>query len=133
MSHHTKYLERCLELAQMAKAEGESPVGSLLVLNDKVIGEGFEKSRQLNDVTRHAEVVAILDAITRHGSCKGATLYTNSEPCILCSYVIRHHQIDTVVFSNYSGELGGTNPFFNILTTKKISKWTNAPKVIIES
>ena len=133
MNHHTKYLDRCFELAQMAKGKGESPVGSVVVLNDQVIGEGFEKSRQLNDVTRHAEVVAILDAVTRHGSCKGTTLYSNVEPCILCSYVIRHHQIAKVVFSKYAGELGGTNPIFNILTTNKISKWTNPPEVIIES
>ena len=133
MTNHTKYLNRCLELALIAKEKGESPVGSVVVLNDEVIGEGFEKSRQLNDVTRHAEVVAILDAVTRHGSCNGATLYTNVEPCILCSYVIRHHQIANVVFSKHSGELGGTNPLFNILTTNKISKWTNPPEVIIES
>lgn len=132
MSVHTPYLNRCLELAQIAKEQGESPVGSVVVMGDKVIGEGFEKSRQLNDVTRHAEVVAILDAVAKHGSCNGATLYTNVEPCILCSYVIRHHRIVTVVFSKHSGELGGTNPLFSILTTDKISKWSKAPQVVIE-
>ena len=106
-------------------------MGSVIVLNDQVIGEGSEKSRQQNDVTRHAEVVAILDAVSNHGSCKGATLYTNVEPCILCSYVIRHHQIATVVFAKHSGELGGTNPLFNILTTDRISKWGAAPDVIV--
>ncbi|MGC3944867.1 MAG: nucleoside deaminase [Chryseolinea sp.] len=130
MSNHTEYLNRCLELAQLATAEGESPVGSVVVLKGQVIGEGYEKSRQLKDVTRHAEVVAILDAVSKLGDCKGATLYTNVEPCILCSYVIRHHQIATVVFSKHSGELGGTNPAFNILTTDKISKWSKAPEVI---
>lgn len=132
MNTHAAYLGRCLELAQIAKGEGESPVGSVVVLNGKVIGEGSEKSRQQNDVTRHAEVVAILNALSQHGTCRGATLYTNVEPCILCSYVIRHYQIATVVFSKRAGELGGTNPIFNILTTDKISKWTSPPEVIIE-
>jgi len=132
MNQHTQFLNRCLELAQLAKVQGESPVGSVIVLDGKVIGEGFEKSRQLNDVTRHAEVVAILDAVVKHGHCKGATLYSNVEPCILCSYVIRHHQIAAVVFSKHCGELGGTTPLFNILTTDKISKWQKAPEVIVE-
>ncbi|MEJ1242303.1 nucleoside deaminase [Chryseolinea sp. T2] len=132
MTSHAAYLSRCLELAQIAREEGESPVGSVVVLNDEIIGEGSEKSRQQNDVTRHAEVVAILNAVATNGHCKGATLYTNMEPCILCSYVIRHHQIATVVFSKHSGELGGTNPRFNILTTDMMSKWTKPPEVIVE-
>ena len=133
MSSHSVYLNRCLELAQVAKDEGESPVGSVVVLNGDIIGEGSEKSRRQNDITRHAEVVAILDAVAKNGNCKGATLYSNIEPCILCSYVIRHHQIATVVFSKHSGELGGTNPRFNILTTDMMSKWTKPPEVIVES
>ena len=132
MSNHSVYLDHCLALAQCAKSEGESAVGSVVVLNGEIIGEGYEKSRQLHDVTRHAEVVAILDAIAKKGSCKGATLYSNVEPCMLCSYVIRHHQIATVVFSKHSGELGGTNPLFDILTTDKIIKWGKAPEVIVE-
>jgi tRNA(Arg) A34 adenosine deaminase TadA len=132
MSIHTTFLSRCNELAQLAKTEGESAVGSVIVLDGIIIGEGSEKSRQQHDVTRHAEVVAILDAVAKNGNCKGATLYTNVEPCMLCSYVIRHHQIATVVFSKHSGELGGTNPLFNLLTTDKITKWTKAPEVIVE-
>jgi len=133
LANHTIYLHRCLELAERAKSEGESSVGSVIVLDGQVIGEGYEKSRQFHDVTRHAEVVAILDAVANKGSCNGATLYSNIEPCILCSYVIRHHQIAMVVFSKHSGELGGTNPLFDILTTDKISKWGEPPQVIVDS
>lgn len=82
-------------------------------------------------MTRHAEVVAILDAVERHGHCKGATLYSNVEPCILCSYVVRHHQISKVVFNNPCGELGGTGPTFNILGTDQISTWSAAPTIEI--
>lgn len=128
---HQPFITRCLELAMMAMLEGESPVGSVVVRNGRIIGEGYEKSRQLKDVTRHAEVVAILDALQNNESCEGATLYSNVEPCILCSYVVRHHKIATVVFSKYCGELGGTNPKFNLLTTNSITKWTTPPQVII--
>ncbi len=131
MTDHSVYLDRCLELARLAAREGESAVGSLVVLGEDIIGEGYEQSRQKKDVTRHAEVVAILDAVARHGDCIGATLYSNVEPCILCSYVIRHHKIARVVFNNYCGELGGTHHPFNILTTNDIGAWTAPPEVII--
>ncbi len=51
-----------------------------------------------------------MDAVKNAGSCAGATLYSNVEPCLLCSYVIRHHRIARVVYSKACGELGGTNP-----------------------
>jgi tRNA(adenine34) deaminase len=126
---HKIYMDRCFELAAIAASQGESAVGSVIVLNGEIIGKGYEKSRQLKDVTRHAEVVAILDAIQKHGTCEGAILYSNAEPCILCSYVIRHHKIASVVFSKYCGELGGTNEKFNILTTNVIKSWGVAPTV----
>ncbi|MDN3551502.1 nucleoside deaminase [Mucilaginibacter aquaedulcis] len=126
---HKIYMDRCLELASIAAAQGESAVGSVIVHNGEIIGEGYEKSRQFKDVTRHAEVVAILDAVQKHGTCEGATLYSNAEPCILCSYVIRHNKIASVVFSRYCGELGGTSEKFNILTTNGISSWAPAPAV----
>lgn len=125
------YLKRCSELAEIAQSEGESPVGCVIVKSGNIIGEGSEKSRQLNDITRHAEIVAILDALKRTDSLKGATLYTNMEPCILCSYAIRHHNFKRVVFSKPAGELGGTAAPFNLLTTPAIQKWGKPPEVTI--
>lgn len=132
MEDHINYLNRCRELAQEDALAGESAVGCVVVKNGTIIGEGMEQSRRLKDVTRHAEVVAVLDAIQKYGSCAGATLYTNMEPCILCSYVIRHYQIAHVVFSNYCGELGGTVQPFNILTTDAFKTWGVAPLVTVE-
>ncbi|ETZ21000.1 hypothetical protein N824_02485 [Pedobacter sp. V48] len=118
-----------MELAAISAAEGESPVGSVLVKDGIIIGEASEKSKQLNDVTRHAEVLAILDALHKQESCEGATLYTNVEPCILCSYVIRHHKISEVVFTKSCGELGGTGTRFNLLSANDILSWKAAPLV----
>ena len=118
-------------LAKRAAAEGESPVGSVLVKDGQIIGEGYEKSRQLKDITRHAEVVAILDAVQNAGDISGSVLYSNVEPCILCSYAIRHYKIAAVVFVKYSGELGGTRAPFNILTTTELHSWSQPPTVTV--
>jgi tRNA(Arg) A34 adenosine deaminase TadA len=126
-----QYMDRCLELAALAAAEGESPVGSVIVKDGQIIGEAYEKSKQLKDISRHAEALAVLDAVKKTGSCAGATLYTNVEPCLLCSYMIRHHRIARVVYSKASGELGGTRPPFNLLTTNDIAPWGSAPSVTV--
>ncbi|WP_298740042.1 nucleoside deaminase [uncultured Chitinophaga sp.] len=126
-----QYMDRCLELAAMAAAAGESAVGCVIVKDGQIIGEAYEKSRQLKDITRHAEALAVIDAVQKTGSCAGATLYTNVEPCLLCSYVIRHHRIARVVYGKACGELGGTHPPFNLLTTDDITAWGSAPLVTV--
>ncbi|MBO9155223.1 nucleoside deaminase [Chitinophaga sp. GCM10012297] len=131
MNEHQPYMERCMELAAIAQSEGESPVGCVIVQNGVVIGEGIEQSKKYGDISRHAEVMAVLDALGKGFQLAGTVLYSNVEPCMLCSYVIRHHRIGTVVYSTPCGELGGTNPKFNLLTTKEIAAWESAPEVIV--
>lgn len=131
MNTHDIFMQRCYELAAIAASEGESPVGSVLVSNGVIIGEGTEKSRQLKDITRHAEVVAIMDALQKGENTAGSILYSNVEPCILCSYVIRHHKIAEIVFEKHSGELGGTHEPFNLLTSPDFSSWSKPPVITI--
>src|ERR1700759_798903 len=128
MDEHRFYLEKCLELAKQAAKQGESPVGSLLVKDGMVIGEAYEKSKQLKDISRHAEMLAILNALRHTNDLSRSILYSNVEPCILCSYAIRHHKIRTVVFMKYAGELGGTNPQFNLLTSDSFRSWGPPPQ-----
>jgi tRNA(Arg) A34 adenosine deaminase TadA len=128
---HQIYMDRCLELAAVAAGQQESAVGSIVVKNGEIIGEGYEMSRRLKDVTRHAEMVAILDAVQKHGSCEGATLYTNVEPCILCAYAIRHYKLAEVVYAEPCGELGGASGLFRVLTSGEISSWPAPPAVTV--
>ncbi|HEY4063994.1 MAG TPA: nucleoside deaminase [Puia sp.] len=130
MNAHSLYLTRCLELARIAAAQGDSPVGSIVVKDGKILGEAWEDAKKTRDPTRHAEALAIGDAIKKHGSCEGATLYSNIEPCLLCAYVIRHHRIRAVVFNRYSGELGGYKGRINLLEAD-LSSWGKAPEVIV--
>jgi tRNA(adenine34) deaminase len=130
MDIHSAYMKRCFELAALAAAEGESPVGSVVVKDGIVLGEASEKSKQLKDITRHAEVLAMLDALNKYGTCAGATLYSNVEPCILCSYFIRHHRVAEVVFSKPGGELGGASSQYNLLSAN-ISSWGEVPLITV--
>jgi tRNA(adenine34) deaminase len=125
---HELFMHRCLELADIAEAAGESAVGCVVVKDGRIIGEAFEQSRKLKDVTRHAEVLAIINATESGNSCEGATIYSNVEPCILCSYVIRHQRLNAVVYLNTCGELGGAESQFPILKAE-MKSWGNIPSI----
>ena len=78
-------MRRALELARVARREGEVPVGCLVVLNEAVVGQGHNASIARTDPTAHAEVVALRDAASRVGNYRlvGATLYCTVEPCLI--------------------------------------------------
>jgi tRNA(adenine34) deaminase len=129
---HHLFLKECFRLAKISANNGESAVGAVIVKDGEILGEGTEQSRSRNDVTRHAEVVAILTAIERHGrdGCRGSTLYSNVEPCILCSYAIRHYGISRVVYAKRAGEVGGVHSHYPILKVGDIKRWGEPPEVI---
>ncbi len=124
------FLKRCEELAAIAAERQESPVGSVVVLGTKTLGEGIEAGKAKQDITCHAEVEAIRDAVRNYGKdLSGATLYTTHEPCVLCSYVIRHHRIGRVVIKNAVQDIGGATSAYPILMASDIPIWGEPPKV----
>lgn len=91
-----------LALAQAEKAReaGEVPVGAVVVLGDRVIGEGFNQPISSHDPTAHAEVIALRAAARSLGNYRltGATMYVSVEPCLMCVGAMVHARIGLVVF-----------------------------------
>lgn len=127
---HLHYMRKCIELGKKAMRNGNPPVGSILVKNNTIIGIGVEAGKSMNDITKHAEIEAIRDALKHHQSLNDVTLYTTHEPCIMCSYVIRHHQIKTIVYGTKSKYVGGKTSDYNILETESVPKWGKIPEII---
>ena len=111
-------MRRCLELGRIALKTGDAPVGSLIVLAGKIVGEGIESVKSKLDPTAHAEILAVRAACEKLQSLdlSGATLYTNVEPCVMCTFAIRQTGIGAVVFGISNGEVGGANSKFPVLT-----------------
>lgn len=130
MRTHIHFMKNCIELGKKAMRNGNPPVGSILVKNNTIIGIGTEAGKSMNDITKHAEIEAIRDALQYHQSLNDVTLYTTHEPCIMCSYVIRHHQIKTIVFGIKSKYVGGKTSDYKILETESVPKWGKIPEVI---
>lgn len=97
----TTFMRRALEQARQGQALGEVPVGAVLVVNDAVVGEGFNQPITAQDPTAHAEVVALRLAAKALGNYRleGATLYVTLEPCTMCVGALVHARVARVVFA----------------------------------
>ena len=94
------FMRRALELARQAQAENEVPVGAVVVLDGKIVGEGWNRPISANDPTAHAEIQALRTAAgaMKNYRLPGATLYVTLEPCDMCLGAMFHARIARVVF-----------------------------------
>lgn len=93
-------MRRALELARRAQDEGEVPIGALVVLQDEVLGEGWNRPIAAHDPTAHAEIQALRAAARKQGNYRltGATLYVTLEPCDMCVGAMFHARIARTVY-----------------------------------
>ena len=95
-----QYMEQALELARQAGAEGEVPVGCVIVRNGQVVGRGRNRRETDKTALGHAEIEAIADACRNLGGWRlwDCTLYVTLEPCPMCAGAIINARIPRVVF-----------------------------------
>jgi tRNA(adenine34) deaminase len=100
-----EFMRRALDLAQRAQGEGEVPIGALVVLEDEIIGEGWNRPIAASDPTAHAEIQALRSAALSQKNYRltGATLYVTLEPCEMCVGAMFHARIARAVY-------GATDP-----------------------
>src|SRR5687767_1098521 len=108
-----EFMRRALELAKQAQAEGEVPIGALVVLEDEIVGEGWNRPIASADPTAHAEIQAMRAAAKKFDNYRltGATLYVTLEPCDMCVGAMFHARIARAVY-------GATDPKKLVLKNK---------------
>ena len=94
------FMKQALIEAKAAAEEGEVPVGAVIVCNNQIIARAHNQTERLNDVTAHAEMLAITAAANVLGAkyLTGGTLYVTVEPCIMCAGAIGWSQISNIVY-----------------------------------
>ena len=104
----SKFMNRAIELARIAAAEGEVPVGAVIVKNGEIIGEGYNMREQKKNALSHAETEAINNACKKLGDWRldGCTIYVTLEPCPMCAGAIVNARIKEVVFGAYDLSMG---------------------------
>jgi len=106
-----RMMRHCFALAARSAKQGEYPYGAVVTRNGEIVAEASNRVARDHDVTHHAEIVAMAEAQQKLGSTdlSSCTLYTNVEPCPMCSYAIRESRLARVVFALRSPVMGGAS------------------------
>lgn len=117
------FMRRALELARNAAAEGEVPVGSVVVAEGKVVGEGWNRPIGTHDPTAHAEIRAMRSAAAALGNYRlsGTTLYVTLEPCAMCVGAMFHARVARVVFGAADPKTGACGSVVNLFTETRLN------------
>jgi tRNA(adenine34) deaminase len=87
MQEDIHFMQQALKEAKRAFEEEEIPVGAIVVMNNTIIGRGYNQVEKLNDPTAHAEMIALTAAFNYMGSkyLPEASIYITVEPCLMCA------------------------------------------------
>jgi tRNA(adenine34) deaminase len=110
-------MEKAIEIAKLAS--GEIPVGAVIACGDEVIASAHNQKEALNDVTAHAEILAIRAASQKLGRWRldDCTMYVTLEPCPMCAWAINNARLKAIYFGSYDaqyGALGSAMDFANM-------------------
>jgi tRNA(adenine34) deaminase len=116
MTEDEAYMQAALALAQEAAAEGEVPVGCVIVQDGKIIGRGRNRRETGKSALAHAELEAIAEAGRTLGGWRlwQATLYVTLEPCPMCAGAIINARIPRVVYGARDAKAGSVGSVINL-------------------
>jgi tRNA(adenine34) deaminase len=102
------FMKKAYDEACIAFEEGEVPVGVVVVCNNQIIGKGYNQVEKMNDVTSHAEIIAITAAANHLGSkyLDDCRIYVTLEPCVMCAAAISFAHIPQVIIGTKDPKRG---------------------------
>lgn len=116
-----RWMMQALGYARQAEAEGEVPVGAVIVLDERIVGVGWNRNIGAHDPSAHAEIMALRDAGQRVGNHRllGAELFATLEPCAMCAGAIIHARLARVVYAADDPKTGAAGSVFDILRDER--------------
>jgi tRNA(adenine34) deaminase len=117
------FLGQALELARQADANGEVPVGAVVVVDGEVCGRGFNSPIRLNDPSAHAEILALREAAgaIKNYRLETATLYATLEPCVMCAGALVTARVKRLVFGARDLRFGGVRSKFRLADSELLN------------
>jgi tRNA(adenine34) deaminase len=109
--------------AAAAAADGEVPVGAIVVLNGRIIARGRNRSIRDCDPTAHAEIVALREAAAAAGNYRltGSTVYATVEPCAMCAGALVWARVARLVYGAPDPKAGAVHSLFEICTSDTLN------------
>lgn len=117
------FMEVAIREAHRASAEGEVPVGAVMVYEGKIVARGHNRLITLHDPTAHAEIMALRQAGRKMGNYRfpGTTLYVTLEPCIMCAGALVWARVERLVYGASDPKAGGCKSQYEIVTDKRLN------------
>jgi tRNA(adenine34) deaminase len=117
------WMLEALAEARRAGAEGEVPIGAVVVHEGRVVGRGRNARERLRDPTAHAEVLALQEAARALGRWRltGATLYATLEPCPMCAGALVNARVERLVYAVADPKAGATGSLFDIARDARLN------------
>jgi tRNA(adenine34) deaminase len=116
MNHDGRWMEAALSEAEAALAEGEVPVGAVVVLDNRVVGRGHNRTGRSGQPFEHAEIIALWEAVEKVGArgLEQAVLYSTIEPCVMCIGAVILARLPRVVYGAREPRTGACESVFAI-------------------
>jgi tRNA(adenine34) deaminase len=129
-----QFMEEALRLAYKAEANGEVPVGAVLVADGEIIGRGSNAPISLSDPTAHAEIQALREAAghSKNYRLKDATLYVTLEPCPMCAGAMVHARVERLVYGCSDPRSGAAGTVFNIVQADELNHRLDVTHGVLE-
>ncbi|MDV6252683.1 tRNA adenosine(34) deaminase TadA [Vibrio sp. EA2] len=128
------FMRRAIELAELAEAEGEVPVGAVLVRDGEIIAEGWNRSICTHDATAHAEIQTLRKAgqVLENYRLLDTTLYVTLEPCPMCAGALLHSRVKRVVFGAPDLKAGAAGTVLNLFESQAAYHYATVEKGLLE-
>jgi tRNA(adenine34) deaminase len=119
----THYMLKALDAASVAQANGDVPIGCVIVHQDRIIARAYNQREQLQDPTAHAEIIALTQASSALGTWRlhGCTVYVTLEPCSMCAGALVLARVDRLVFACHDPKTGACGSLFNIAQDDRLN------------
>lgn len=117
------YMNFAIEQARKAFEINETPIGSIIVYNDEIIAEGFNKRNTTKNPLAHAEIIAINQAANYIGDWRleNCQMYVTLEPCPMCAGAIVQSRIPKIIFGAKNPKAGCAGSIINLLQIQKLN------------
>jgi tRNA(adenine34) deaminase len=117
------YMRQALDLAVKAAHYDEAPVGALIVVDDHIVGEGYNQREGGRDATLHAEMIAIRAACSALGGWRlpRSTMYVTLEPCPMCAGALVQARVERLVFAAADPKAGAAGTVMDIVRCQKLN------------
>jgi tRNA(adenine34) deaminase len=129
------WMREALLEARRAESEGEVPIGALLLLDEKIVGRGHNKSIQLHDPTAHAEVIALRQAAHHMLNYRmpGSILVVTIEPCVMCVGALIQARVAEVIYGAPDPKAGAIQSCFQLAASSRLNHKIRATSGVLEN